>query len=506
MFSDALPWWGALLLLIHFFLLFTLCLFGLHRLSIVVRWFFYKNKTQRAQGKFEQLPSITVQIPLYNERMVTERIIDAVAAFEYPSDRLQIQIVDDSTDETVGIAAARTQYHRARGVNIEHVTRTNRQGFKAGALKDAMETATGEFIAIFDADFIPHPTLLTETIHEFSDKEVGMLQFRWKHLNRKNSKMTETQAILLDAHFSLEQTVRCNSDVLLNFNGTAGIWRTKTIIDAGHWSADTLTEDLDLSYRAQLKGWKMRYLNDVVCYGELPADMNAFKSQQHRWAKGGIQVMLKLLGTVWRAPIALKTKIESTFHLSNNLAYFVMLVDALFFLSPSIWLRELYQTESMLWLDVPLLLISSGGHLVYLYFGQVALKHSLWNAFVSLPRMIIMGIHLAFNNANAAVEALRGHKSEFVRTPKSGELIVDGGDVPKTISLAKKSSLSLKLYRAVAPKGAFIELALAINYSVVFAWAIHQQLWLLLPFLFLLMWGFLNAAKHSFVGQMKLSK
>lgn len=506
MFSNDLPLWGAVLLSLHLCLLIILCFFGMHRLSMVFRWFKYKDKREIITTQFESLPKVTVQIPLYNERMVAERIVDAVCALDYPSELLQIQIVDDSTDETIGITATRVQQYKKQGINIDHVTRTNRHGYKAGALKDAMETATGEFIAIFDADFIPHPSIILDTIHEFTDENVGMLQYRWEHLNRHNSKMTETQAMMLDAHFSLEQTVRCNSGMLLNFNGTAGIWRTETIIDAGHWSADTLTEDLDLSYRAQLKGWKMHYLNDVVCHGELPADMNAFKSQQHRWAKGGIQVMKKMLGTVWRAPISLKKKIEASFHLSNNLAYFVMLVDTLFFLLPSLWLREKYQTDQMLWLDVPLLLLSSGGHLVYLYFGQIALKHSPWKAFLQIPRLIVMGIRLAFNNANAAVEALQGLESEFVRTPKSGELSEVDVPVPEISNKPEKSNFTLNLYQAVPPKGAFFELALAVIYCIVFAWAIEQGLWLLLPFIFLLMCGFISAAKQSFVGQLKLSK
>lgn len=507
MFSDALPWWGALVLALHFGLLILLSLFGIHRFSMVIRWFFYKNKHQRTTNTFQNLPKITVQIPLFNERMVAQRIVDTVAALDYPNELLQIQIVDDSTDETLEITAARVKLYRDKGLNISHVTRNNRKGYKAGALKAAMDHASGEFIAIFDADFIPHPSILKDTIHEFCQKDVGMLQFRWGHLNRKNSNLTEVQSIMLDAHFGLEQHVRNNSGMLLNFNGTAGIWRTEAIIDAGHWSADTLTEDLDLSYRAQLKGWKMHYLNDVVCHGELPADINAFKSQQHRWAKGGVQVMKKMLGKVWRAPVPLKVKIESTFHLSNNLAYMVVLVDTLIFLLPSIWLREVYQLKTMLWLDIPFLILSSGGHITYLVFGQVALRESLAKAIYQIPRLIIMGIKLAFNNANAALEALRGQQSEFVRTPKSGELsddIVSLDHVQQSTNATNSSTLAL--YQAVPPKGALLELALTITYSIVFVWAIYQQMWWLLPFILLLICGAASATKQSFVGYLKLAK
>ena len=296
-----MPLWTEVILGVHFLLLLVLSIFGMHRLSMVFRWFLHKNHSVIINNRFAEFPQITVQIPLYNERMVAQRIVDAVCAFDYPPDRLQIQIVDDSTDETFDLIAARVAKHQKMGINIQHVHRVNRQGYKAGALKEAMATATGEFIAIFDADFLPQPSLLRDTIDHCIDPDVGMVQFRWEHLNRSNSKLTQTQAIMLDAHFALEQQVRSSSGLFLNFNGTAGFWRTKAIIDAGHWSSDTLTEDLDLSYRAQIRGWKLRYLNDVSCPGELPADMNAFKSQQHRWAKGGIQVMLKLLKNIWHS-------------------------------------------------------------------------------------------------------------------------------------------------------------------------------------------------------------
>jgi len=232
-----------------------------------------------------------------------------------------------------------------------------------------------------------------------------MLQTRWTHLNLESNRLTRTQAMMLDSHFALEQQIRYASDMMFNFNGTAGIWRVDAIIDAGHWSADTLTEDLDLSYRAQLRGWEMVYINDVACPAELPSNMRAFKSQQHRWAKGGIQVMKKMLGTIWRSDFGLGKKLESTFHLSNNFAYFVMLFDTLFLLIPSLVMREHLNIPVLFWLDIPLLAISSGSHLLYLYFGQVALNKSKTNAFVQLPWLLLLGINLAFNNTRAALEA-----------------------------------------------------------------------------------------------------
>lgn len=497
----------------HFFLLLLLCLFGLHRLSMVWRWFKYKNVQAITPIKFKELPKITVQIPLYNERFVAERIIDAVANFTYPKKQLQIQIVDDSTDETCQLVAARVKHFQQLGINIEHVQRENRQGFKAGALKEAMADANGEFIAIFDGDFIPSPDLLIKTIHHFAeekanrpvDERVAMVQFRWQHLNRASSELTQVQAMMLDAHFSLEQQVRYGSKLLFNFNGTAGIWRTEAIIDAGHWSADTLTEDLDLSYRAQLKGWQMIYLNDIECAGELPANMNAFKSQQHRWAKGGVQVMKKMLLKVWRAKLPLKTKIEASFHLSNNLAYLVMLLDTLLFLVPSLWIRHHYQVSDTLWFDLPLLLLSSGGHLIYLFYGQVALGRSKIVAFRKLPRLLLLGIQLAINNARAGIEALLGQESEFVRTPKDGELLTSDkvakpAKSKQADSQQKKVSTtadSVPFYRAVPPQGALIELLVALIYSIVFGWIVWQKHWFMVPAIFILTLGFLTTSIHS---------
>lgn len=489
---------STLVLIIHFLLLALLCLFGLHRMSMVLRWFRYRNQIPQVTPKFTELPKVTVQIPLFNERFVAKRIVDAVAKLDYPSDKLQIQIVDDSTDETREIVAQQVTRYQKLGINISHQHRTNRSGFKAGALKDAMEFATGEFIAIFDADFIPYPSILKDTIHQFNRPKVGMVQFRWEHLNRHRSKLTECQAIMLDSHFSLEQKVRHASNVFFNFNGTAGIWRTSCIIDAGHWSADTLTEDLDLSYRAQMKGWKLVYLNEVTCPGELPADMNAFKSQQHRWAKGGIQVMKKILLKVWRSPYSLRHKIESTFHLSNNLAYLVMLLDTIFLLVPSLIIRDYYQIEHVLWLEVPLLLLSSGGHLIYFFFGQVALGNSRWHAFKNMPRLLLLGVQLAFNNARAAAEALKGMESEFVRTPKSGDAEIAQKSPINNKSSEIKPNLSTSFYKAVAPRGAAFEFLTSAIYCVVFIWAISQQLWFMLPFLLLLTVGFFTTAVHSF--------
>ncbi len=511
---------ASIILTIHFLLLVILSLFGLHRLSMVIRWFRYRKFEPKPIKTFDTLPKVTVQIPLYNERLVAKRIVDTIVLLDYPADCLQIQIVDDSTDDTSSLIAERVSHYKKQGINIEHVQRTNRIGFKAGALKEAMDTASGEFIAIFDADFIPSPDTLLKSIHHFTQPDMAMVQLRWEHLNRRSSLLTKTQAIMLDAHFALEQQVRCASNMLFNFNGTAGIWRTTAIIDAGHWSADTLTEDLDLSYRAQLAGWKMQYLNQVTCPGELPADMNAFKTQQYRWAKGGVQVMMKMLKTVWKAKISLAKKIESTFHLSNNLAYLVMMVDTLIFLLPSLYIRSQYEHVNIWWVDIALLLMSSGGHIAYLYFGQVVLGRSKSRAFVKLPNLVLLGIQLAINNSKAGIEALMGKESEFVRTPKTGELQkgqniqydnVPGDHHSDTDGLDDNTKEKLRVnnkshYKPLPPKGAVFEFLIAAIYVVVLVWAVTYQHWFILPFVTLLALGFVMSAVHSFYNHYQLSR
>lgn len=479
--------WGFLSL--HYILLLVLCLFGLHRLSMVFRWYKYKDKTSMNTDEFTTLPTVTIQIPVYNERNVIGRIIDQTVLMDYPSERLQIQVVDDSTDDTFDLIAALVKNYQHKGVDIQHVHRRNRVGFKAGALREAMDFATGEFIAIFDADFMPPTDFLQKTIHQFSNPKLAMLQARWGHLNLESNRLTRTQAMMLDSHFALEQQVRYGSDMLFNFNGTAGIWRVEAIIDAGHWSADTLTEDLDLSYRAQLRGWQMIYVNDIECAAELPSNMRAFKSQQHRWAKGGIQVMQKMLGRVWHSDFSLAKKVESTFHLSNNFAYFVMLVDTLFLLIPSLLMRQYLDMPILFWLDIPLLMLSSGSHLIYLYFGQVALKKTKLNALIHLPSLLLLGINLAFNNARAALEALRGQESEFVRTPKNGELLSEEG-----LELPHK----LTNYKASLPAEDGLQILTSAVFIFAAGWVVANGNWYMLPFLLLLALGFSMSAIDSY--------
>ncbi len=491
-----MPTWLASIVLVgHFGLLLVLCIYGMHRLYLtwqVLRWPSRQRRPGAQRVPQHQplwpLPVVTVQLPIYNEKFVVERLIDAVAALRYPPDRLQIQVLDDSTDDTVALAQARVAWHRARGVWIEHLHRTDRTGYKAGALAAALPRAAGELIAIFDADFVPGPELLHNALAPFADPRVGMVQTRWEHLNRGYNALTQVQAIMLDAHFAIDQPARHRAGVFFNFNGTAGIWRAQAIRDAGGWHWDTITEDLDLSYRAQLHGWRFAYLQQVGCPSELPVEMNAFKSQQHRWAKGAIQVMRKTLPQVWRAPLPLHHKLEATLHLSSNLAYLLMLLHSAVFLLPSILVREqLGWGLSLWWLDLPLLVLATGSHLLFFLVGQRQLFGRIGARWVYVPALLATSVGLGLNNGRAVLEALLGRQSAFVRTPKLGAHALQNHGIA-----ARPRSYAPRL-------GGYelLEIALAALYAAYTAWAVWQGFWTLVPFLLLFVWGLLFSGVQS---------
>lgn len=472
--------WAAVSLLVgHYVLLSALCVFGVHRFYVTFQARrLYKQPALREE--FDTLPKVTVQLPLYNEQFVAKRLIEAAAALDYPADRLQIQVLDDSTDGTSEIVADTIAALAICRVPIEHIRRTIRQGYKAGALADAMEDATGEFIAVFDADFVPKPNFLKQLIHYFHDDGIGMVQAQWDYLNRQDSFLTRLQGIMLDAHFTIEQTARHSRGMFFNFNGTAGIWRKQAIVDAGGWQADTITEDLDLSYRAQLAGWQFMYLRDTRCMSELPSEMNAFKSQQHRWTKGGIEVMLKLLPTIWRAPISWRHKLEATLHFASNLSHLLILIDSLFFLIPAIVLRQTILPYPPLWVD--LLLFAFGGlsH-IYFYVGaQSALGRSLRSRIWLVPALMATSIGLSRSNGCGVFEALTGQKTAFIRTPKRGE----------------QSAAATYLAR-FSGGGSLLEVILGIAYSMAAAWCVYQGIFLALPFMILFAWGFLFTGLSS---------
>ncbi len=478
---------ASIILAGHFSLLLLLCFYGAHRvhLSILAKRL-YKPKAPKYH--FDELPIVTVQLPVFNEKFVVERLINTIAALDYPSDKLQIQILDDSTDETKDLIAEKVAFHKESGVWIDHIHRTDRRGFKAGALAEAMHLVKGEFIAIFDADFVPNTDLLTRAIHHLADPAVGMVQTRWEHLNRDFSLLTRAQAIMLDAHFVIEQVARDQSGAFFNFNGTAGIWRKIAIEDAGGWQADTITEDLDLSYRAQLKGWKFSYLRDIGCPSELPVNMNAFKSQQHRWAKGAIEVMKKMLVTIWKAPISKGKKIEATLHLTSNLSYMLMLIDSLLFLLPSIFIAGQDRLALALWIDLPLFALATLSHLFFFMMGQKLFFGRVLDKLIYLPLLMAIAIGLSINNGRAVLEALFGHRSAFVRTPKLGDAAIDKTATPKQQTT----------YASVISRwGDMIEMALGLFYAVFLGLAVYNELWMVIPFLTIFTAGFFFAGTES---------
>ncbi|HZX41746.1 MAG TPA: glycosyltransferase, partial [Myxococcaceae bacterium] len=410
---------------------------------------------------------------------------EAVCRIQYPRELLEIQVLDDSTDETCGIARAAVERHRRAGQDISYIHRTNRRGFKAGALEHGLETAKGEYVAVFDADFVPAPDFLQRTVPFFADPNVGMVQVRWGHLNREFSILTQAQSIFLDGHFVIEHTARNRSGCFFNFNGTAGIWRRSTIGDAGGWQHDTLTEDLDLSYRAQLKGWQFIFLPEVVSPAEVPVDMNAFKSQQHRWAKGSIQTARKLLPTILRSNQPFAVKREAFFHLTNNIAYLLMVLLSV--LMPlSMVVRFNHGLYSTLFLDLPFCLAATASVCFFYVATQRELGLTGWRQVKYLPFIMSLGIGLALNNAKAVIEALLNQQSAFARTPKTGS---EGRSIRSTV---KRS------YRGARSMLPLLELGFGLYFSGALWFAIDAHIWTSVPFLVLFQVGFL------YVGAMSL--
>ena len=462
-----------------------LTLFGLHRFYIV--WLFWKHYRRPPQpmGRMTELPVVTVQLPVFNEMHVVRRLVEAVAALDYPKDRLQIQILDDSTDETVAICREETGRLRAAGFDVEHIHREDRSGFKAGAMENGLRTARGDYILILDADFIPQPAVLQEMIHYFTDPGVALVQSRWGHLNRDYSLLTRVQAMFLDGHLVVEQVARSRSGRFFNFNGTAGIWRKQAIIDAGGWEHDTLTEDLDLSYRAQMKGWRFIFLCDLVTPAELPVDVNGFKTQQHRWTKGSIQTCRKMLGPVWRSRQPLAVKIEATVHLAINFMNLLLICQCVV-----AWPGMGSQFDLggyRLWLlDLPLFFFSTVSVAAFYLSSQVAayprhwLRHMLY-----YPMLIAVLVGMAVNNGRAVLEAILKQESPFVRTPKYG--ITDRQAAPK----ARKG------YKSMKSMALGLEILMALYFSTVFIYACLKNYWSSVPFLLLFAMGFWYVAWGS---------
>ena len=462
----------------YFGVLTILAVYGAHRLHLIYIYKKNDRKDKPPVGEFETLPVVTVQLPLFNEMYVAERLIESVAALDYPRDRLEIQVLDDSTDETTKIVEAKVRAIGSQGIDIKLIHRTNREGFKAGALANGLSQARGDYVAIFDADFLPKPDMLLRTVHYFTDPKIGMVQTRWGHLNRRFSLLTQVQSIFLDGHFVIEHTARHRSGRFFNFNGTGGVWRRAAIESAGGWQHDTLTEDLDLSYRAQLEGWRFVFLRDLVSPAEVPVDVNAFKSQQFRWAKGSAQTMKKLLPKIWRSPYPVKVKLEASFHLTANVGYPLMVVLSLLML-PAVQIRSTITigTSAMLF-DICLFLTAFVGVCYFYVFSQRQIERSLWDQIRFLPALLAIGIGMCINNSRAVIEGFLGIESAFTRTPKHN--VIDRG-----------TDWKRKAYRGAKSVLPVIELAMAGYFAYIIYFAISNGLFSIVLFLSLFLSGFL---------------
>lgn len=480
---------NELILSVYLFALTILLIFSSHGFIMLYYHRKFRNRVFRESENTEYDKKVTIQLPLYNEMYVAERLIEAVCRIEYPKALLQIQVLDDSNDETSEIVAEIVKTKKAENFNIEHIRREKRSGFKAGALKAGLESAEGEFIAVFDADFIPNSDFLKQTLKYFSGSEIGMVQSRWEHLNENFSILTKVQALALNGHFVIEQTVRNKAGFFMNFNGTGGIWRRECILDAGNWEPDTLTEDLDLSYRAQLKGWKFVYLRDITTPAELPAEMNALKAQQFRWTKGAIETAKKILPAVWKSNFDLRIKLQSTFHLTNNVVFpFILLAGILNV--PVIFIKSTGLYDNIFNFMSVFILAFISTFLLYLYAQRDI--SSDWLRRISLFPIFMAGsMGLAVNNSRAVFEGLFNRESEFIRTPKFK-------DYKK-----KTDFLTNKYFSMIKVDGsAFFEIFLAIYCLVGVIASIYFMEFAALPFHLMFCLGFMSVAFLSFKKQL----
>ncbi len=473
---DLFDWF---ILIIYFTVLGILAVYGGYRIKQVIDFWRYRKIVPQPMARFseEELPHLTVQLPLFNEMYVVERLVKAVTEIDYPRQKLEIQVLDDSTDETVKLARATVERYAKEGFDIHYIHRSDRTGFKAGALENGLKVAKGELVAIFDADFVPKPDCLRKLIHFFTDPLIGCAQMRWAHINGNYNLLTRLQTIMLDGHFVVEQTTRNRAGGFFNFNGTAGIWRRRAIEMSGGWQHDTLTEDTDLSFRAQLMGWKFVYLLDEEAPAEIPVEINAFKAQQRRWAKGVMQVGIKLYPRIWGTTLPLRVKLEMFFRLTGNISYPLMIL-ASFLQFPLLLVRYNQPFYHLMILDLPLLFFSSIS--VALFYGTAVwyLDQKRAPRLLHLPLVMALGIGLAFSNARAVLEAMLGVRSEFVRTPKY------------KVEADNDSTWKRKKYRRKRGWLPLLELSFSIYFLLAITYSAYLRMWGTIPFLTLFCFGF----------------
>ncbi len=474
------PLIGKIVIWTYIVLLALLCCYGMHRYLMVFLYYRHRKRAPQPKERWRDYPPVTVQLPIFNEAYVVERLIDAACAIEYPRDKFEIQVLDDSTDDTTEISRRKVEEWKAKGIDIVFIHRTDRTGYKAGALDYGMKLMKGRFVAVFDADFVPPPDFLEKTIHHFTDDQVGCIQTRWGHLNRDYSVLTYLQSILLDGHFIMEHCARNRSGRFFNFSGTAGIWRREAIDTAGGWQHDTLTEDLDLSFRSQLAKWKFLFLPESVSPAELPIDMNGFKSQQHRWVKGGMQTSRKLLWRVLTAKIPLFVKLEALVHLTGNACYFMMLLMSLM-MFPVTYYRVKMNLQASVWLDLGVFMMATFSVLMFYVLSQkecYGFKQAL-KTILYVPMLLAVGIGMSVSNTRAILEGLFTRMGgEFVRTPKYA--IAKNADSMK----GKKYRVNFNI---ILPA---IEFTLAASFVGIIAYSASQGLWGAIPFQALFLVGF----------------
>ncbi|MFQ5500898.1 MAG: cellulose synthase family protein [Phycisphaerae bacterium] len=491
--------WQYLLVICYLLVCALLAIYGAHRYSLVYLYYKYRRNNPRKKACFLHKPKVTIQLPMYNEQFVARRIIEHACRMEYPRDRLEIQVLDDSTDETVEIVRETCKEMQAQGHPVVLLHRDNREGYKAGALEAGLKVARGEYIVIFDADFVPPTDILEELIDYFTDPKVGMVQARWEHINREQSLLTKTQAILLDGHFVIEHTARNRSGRFMSFNGTAGAWRRQCITDAGGWQHDTLTEDLDLSYRAQMKGWSFVYLPKVTSPAELPPEMNAFKSQQHRWAKGGAQTCRKLLPRILKSRLPWRIKVEAFFHLTSCVSYFLILILT-FLLLPALYFKTHLFIESPVMriiIDGSMVLLATFSASTFYVASQREIFRTWGESLKYLPFLMGVGVGISLNNARAAFEGFFGGPSEFVCTPKFG--LADHSD-KRWLKRAGKNRRIAKRFQS------YLELFMAFYMAGCVAYTLYMKMWLGLFFMCLFMTGYFYVAVLSIVGQYQATR
>jgi len=474
-----------LIMIPYFVVLVILAAYGIHRYTLVYNYYKYADRKPETPPPVSEWPKVTIQLPIFNERYVIERLVDCVSQFDYPRDRMEIQVLDDSTDETQVIAADCVSRHQSLGLPITYIHRNNREGFKAGALQEGLKTACGEFVAIFDADFLPPAHFLKSTVPYFYNPKLAMVQTRWSYINRNYSALTEVEAILLDGHFVIEHSSRYRRGNFFNFNGTAGVWRREAIDDAGGWQHDTLTEDTDLSYRAQLRGWHFLYLPQIECASELPVEMNAFKAQQARWAKGLMQTAKKILPRVLRSNVPAHVKTEATFHLTGNISYPLMIFLSIILL-PAMVVRFYQGWFQVMVIDLPLFIASTCSISSFYLCSQRVLFPKSWKrSILYMPMVMAVGIGLSIRNAVAVLEALFGIRSEFARTPKYQ---IDG---------KRQNTWARNKYRKKAGWMPFAEVILGLYFAATVIYAVENENYATVPFLLLFVWGYLYTGLMS---------